>query len=375
MKHDSITKIRIIKVLEILKMETDEDHYISSIDILNKLEMLNIKCDRRTLYDDINLLINNDYDIIIKKECGKPNYYCLIHSDYAISEIQVLMDAIQASTFISNSQSKTLIDKLGNLCGQQKADILKSNNIFFNNPKTLNDKIMYYVNEIVNAIEKKKKISFNYFDYDISHNKIYRNNHKTYYINPLATVFSEDNYYLIGYYKRYATQTIHFRIDRMDNVEMTDQDQDAFEGQTIDFQNRKKQIFGMFQGEDVEVSFEIDKSILDIVFDKFGQDITLLNSNDNKIIFTATVQLSPTFYAWCFMLGDKLRIIKPDKVIDEYLTKINLVYQNLKKKKKHMIKSYVQAKKNTLQQGFPLYMGEFVKLICTRYAKYNNSIS
>lgn len=331
MKKDSITKTRVIKILEILKLETDEDHYLSSIDILQRLNKENIKCDRRTLYDDINLLINNDYDIIVKKECGKPNYYCLIHSDFAISEIQVLMDAVQASTFISEIQCQRLIDKLANLCGNNKAAVLKSNNIFFNNPKTLNDKIMYYVNEIVNAIENKKKISFNYFDYDLEYNKVYRNNNKTYYINPLATVFSDDNYYLIGYYKKFANQTIHFRIDRMENVTMTDQEQDKFEGKIIDFQNRKKQIFGMFQGEDIEVVFEIDKSILDIVFDKFGPNIIFKQLDNEKIQFSSIVQLSPTFYAWCFMLGDKLKIIKPDKVINEYMTRINKVYENIKK--------------------------------------------
>lgn len=326
MKHEKITKIRLLKLYEILKQETDEDNYISSIELLNKLKEKNIECDRRTLYSDIDLLLEYGYDIVINKDPGKTNYYCLLEKDLSIPEIHILLDAIQAANFISQGKTDYLIDKISNFGGSNKADILKSNIIYFNNNKTKNEKIMYSINEIVSAIENNKKISFNYYDYDEHNNKIYRNDNKTYYINPLATVFSNDNYYLIGYYKKYAYQTIHYRIDRMDNVQVCNQERDEFLGETIDFKNRKKQLFGMFQGADVEVEFEIDRSILDPIYDKFGYDIKLKESEANKFKFKAIVQVSPTFFGWCFMFKDKLKILSPKKVVEDYYNCIQDVY-------------------------------------------------
>lgn len=330
MKKEKVTKIRLLKIFEILKQETDEDNFISSVEIIHKLKEQNIDCDRRTLYNDINLLIEYNYDIIINKEPGKSNYYCLLEKDLSIPEIHILLDAIQASNFISQSKTDYLIDKISNFGGNKKSSILKSNIIYFNNNKTKNEQIMYSINEIISAIENNKKISFNYYDYDEHNNKVYRNEKKTYYINPLATVFSNDNYYLIGYYKKYAYQTIHYRIDRMDNVEMCDQEKDEFLGENIDFHNRKKQLFGMFQGADVEVEFEIDKSILDPIYDKFGYDINLIESEANKYRFTAIVQVSPTFFGWCFMFGDKLKLLNPKNVVNDYCNSVKEVYNTYK---------------------------------------------
>ena len=95
-------------------------------------------------------------------------------------------------------------------------------------------------------------------------------------------------------------------------------------------QKHKKQLFGMFTGEECTVTFEADNSLIDTVLDKFGFDTRLSARGENTFRFSATVQLSPVFLGWCCSFGDKLRIVEPYTVIDllnSFIMKVEEQYQ------------------------------------------------
>ncbi len=110
-----------------------------------------------------------------------------------------------------------------------------------------------------------------------------------------------------------------------------DQNKDSYNGEPIDLKHHKKTIFGMFQGETQEVEFQADKCLLDVIFDVFGDNITLEPLNDNTVTFKAEVQVSPTFLGWCCSFGDKLKVLSPENVVDNiktYLDKTKKIYEN-----------------------------------------------
>lgn len=78
MKQEKAYKIKLIKILEILRQDSDEDHYIESTEILSKLATMGIECDRRTLYGDIDVLNDFGYEVLCEKNPGKPNKYCVV---------------------------------------------------------------------------------------------------------------------------------------------------------------------------------------------------------------------------------------------------------------------------------------------------------
>ena len=116
----------------------------------------------------------------------------------------------------------------------------------------------------------------------------------------------------------------------MQDVKVTDTDINvSARPQSLDISEHRKQAFSMFGGESVEVSFEADKSILDVIYDKFGEDLPVYCKPDNHVTFSVAVQLSPVFFGWCCMLGEKLRIVGPESVVKalkHHLQKINEAY-------------------------------------------------
>lgn len=219
MKQEKAYKIKLIKILEILRQDSDEDHYIESTEILSKLATMGIECDRRTLYGDIDVLNDFGYEVLCDKSPGKPNKYCVVDRSFDVPELRILMDAVQASSFITPSKTEVLLDKIADLGGSHRAELLRSNIVKFNTTKSANESIFYSISEINLAIENKKKVSFEYFDFNSKHERVYRRNGKRYFVNPLATIYDDDNYYLICYYGRFEG-VVHYRIDRMDRVEM-----------------------------------------------------------------------------------------------------------------------------------------------------------
>ena len=256
------------------------------------------------------------------------NEYYVADRKFDIPEIHILMDAVKAAGFITEKKTDELVNKIAQLAGSQRAEVLTRNVVEFNTTKSVNENIYYSVYEIASAIEEEKKITFTYFDYDTKRRKVYRkkksdpSQNRKYTVNPLATVFSNDNYYLICYDDWFGNLS-HYRVDRMDEVTMRDIPlSDAAQSKKGDIVKHKQQLFGMFGGETEKVSFEADKGLLDVVFDFFKSNLCVSETADNKIVFTADVQVSKPFIAWCCSFGTGVKVTSPQTVVEtviEYL--------------------------------------------------------
>lgn len=332
MKEENIKRIRLLRIWEILKQETDEEHPMGTPELIKKLEANGIECDRRTLYGDIKVLNDFGYEIICNR--STTNQYYVIDRTFDVPEIQILMDAVQAASFITEKKTAELVDKIAQLAGSQRGEVLKQNIVRFGTPKGNNEGIYYSVNEISLAINSGKKIGFYYFDYDTSHKRVYRVHHEEphdrrwYEVNPVATVFHDDKYYLFCYNDRHL-KVVQYRIDKMEQVKMLDKDiTPCKEIEKLDLSKHKRSLVGMFGGETERVSFEADKSVIDAIFDKFGEDVRFYSVNEEKIGFSVEVQVSKPFYSWVIGFGKSLKVIAPKNVVEDIKNLVQSAVEN-----------------------------------------------
>ena len=329
MLAQNATRIKLLKIWELLCQETDEEHPMESTAIIEKLNDMGIPCNRKTLYSDIQVLCDCGYEVLHQR--GRKNSYYVLDRSFDLPELHILLDAVQAASFITEKKSAELIEKIASLAGSRSGEVLKRNIVAFNTTKNTNESIYYSVNEITLAITQGRKLSFTYFDYDGAHQRVYRKDGQIYKVNPFATVFSNDNYYLICYDDKH-NDMMHYRVDRMDQVTMlSDKSLPLPKGSRFNVKKHKKQLFGMFIGEEEKVKFEVDKTLLDVVYDKFGRDIKFSAKDDNTYVFSADIQVSPIFYGWCCAFGDKLKVVSPDNVVLGIKEHINQLKENYDK--------------------------------------------
>ena len=309
-------KIKLVKILEILKKHSDEEHSLSTYDIIQKLYDAGISAERKAIYEDIKLLNEFGYEIITKRE--KQNKYYIVERNFDVAELKILLDAVQAASFITESKTKILINKISALAGENRAKLLKENIVIFDTTKHTNEHIYYNVDTIDNCILEKRKVSFLYFDFDLKGKRVYRKDQERYIVNPVALIFSNDNYYLTCYNDKYQTLS-NYRVDRMDNVQCEKEKiepSDCIKGFNV--HRHKKQAFSMFIGELTEVEIKAENSLTNVIIDKFGERIKMIRADKDSFIIKVRVNISPTFFSWCFTFSSKIKILSPEKVIAEY---------------------------------------------------------
>lgn len=100
-------KIKLVKILDYLRAESSADAPVSTNNIIQYLNSINITCDRRTLYKDMDMLIDNGANII-KTELGRENAYYIDEASLSLAELKLLIDAVQAANFITDKKLLSL---------------------------------------------------------------------------------------------------------------------------------------------------------------------------------------------------------------------------------------------------------------------------
>ncbi|MCD8123072.1 MAG: WYL domain-containing protein [Clostridiales bacterium] len=310
-------KIKLVKLVELLRQESDEQHPLTTNQICDYMIRNDIPCDRRVVSHDVALL--NEMGIeVLETWVVKSKAYYVEDRSFSVPELKILIDAVQAASFITDKKSEELIDKLARLGGTHRAEILKGNLVCFNTRKHSNEHIYYNVDALEDAIQRQKKVIFRYFDIDIDRQRVYRRDGHHYVVEPVALVYNEDNYYAVVYSSRHDN-TANYRVDRMDSVEVIDEDicEKAVElrGQVAEY---TEQAFKMYGGERKTVALEFEKNLTGVVYDRFGEGVNMMTTVEDRNIATVKVQLSPTFWGWLFQFGKQMRVISPDEVVKEY---------------------------------------------------------
>ena len=313
MTRENSNKVKLLKLMEILTRETDETHPIRRRDLLARLLAEGFTCDIRTLSKDIATLNEFGYEVMAEKRNNEKLYY-VSERRFSIPELKILIDAVQAASFITKSKSEELIKKLASLGGSCRGEILKQNIVAFHTRKHTNESIFYSIDTLEKAITENRKVIFRYFDIDENGYPVYRRDGHHYVAEPVALVFHEDNYYLISYSDRY-NGTTNYRVDRMHAVEIIpvaiSEQAIALRGNVCDLTDTA---FKMYAGRTEEVTLAFDRDLLGVVYDKFGEDTKVTCLDEAQLSVTVPVQISPTFYSWLFQFGAKMRIMEPEDV-------------------------------------------------------------
>lgn len=306
---------RILLVLKYLWETTDEEHTASLADITAYLQGCGIpKPDARTLRKDIDQLIEFGIDIVHHR--GVQNRYYVATRHFEAPELKLLIDAVQSSRFITPKKSKALIGKLSAFAGPGQSELLNRELYVDSRYKSGNESIYLAVDSIQTAIEQKKKISFQYFDYAPDKTKLLRHDGRRYSVFPYALIWNNDAYYLIGHHDMRGIVT-RFRADRITSLEVMDEpavDRLADFDVAVFFTKE----FSMLGGRDCEVELLCQNDLMGNIIDRFGERVPTEIVDENHFKVTVTVALSNNFYGWVFASAGNIQILSPPEAITEF---------------------------------------------------------
>lgn len=316
---DNDSKLRPLYLAKILYEQTDEEHYLTTVQLINILEeKYGIKAHRQTIKSEIELL--RKFGMEIEEVKSVQNRYNICSRDFENSELKLLIDAVESAKFITAGKSKELVVKLSSLAGNFGAEKLKRNVCCEGRIKSDNERIYIIVDAINEAINAGKKISFPYFLYNTKKQHQLKHDGKPYVVSPLHLVWNGDFYYLVGVAEDGTIR--NFRVDRIAKCPTILEEISIQAPEDFDIDDYVNTTFRMFNAEHTDVELLCDNDVIDSIIDRFGMDIEITAAATEKFKITVNVATSHIFYSWVFGFGGKVKILGPEAVKDEYLNMV-----------------------------------------------------
>lgn len=327
MARSANQKQKILFLLQYLEKKTDEEHPATTKQLIDYLAMHQISVERKTIYADMETLIEFGYDIVYVKSRTGGGYY-LASRKFELPELKLLVDLVQSSKFITSKKSREFIKKLESLASEHEARQLQRQVFVANRVKTDNENIYYLVDEIHRAIGAQKMISFQYVEMTVDKKLCFKRGGKRYVISPWALTWNDDCYYMIGY-DHMAELIKHYRVDRMHDIRMERAErlgEQAFAA--FDLAAYCRKTFHMFAGPEEAVVLSFDDNYSSVVFDRFGKEIQLHKKEDGTFTIRVEVMISHQFFGWLAGLGTGVKIVGPLSVRDQYREFLKEILEN-----------------------------------------------
>ena len=309
-------KMKILYLLQILRERTDENHIMSATDLSNALKEYGISAERKSIYSDIEAL--QSFGVyIVQKKGSTPGYY-IASREFEIAELKLLVDAAQASKFITKKKTEELIKKLEGLTSKYEAHQLQRDVYIYNRTKAQNETIFYNVDYIHDAMFSNVQIQFQYSEWTVKKELKLKKGGEFYVVSPWALTWADENYYLIAYDEK-ADMIKHYRVDKMQRMELLEEPRLGKERfHEFDLAAFAKKTFGMYGGEDAKVTLYGKNGLAGVVIDRFGQDVFMMPVDEEHFRAVVTVSVSQQFFGWVTGLGTGIQIAGPEHVREKY---------------------------------------------------------
>lgn len=328
MSRSANQKLKLLYLMRYLLESTDEEHPVSTNQIIRYLDQFGITAERKSIYDDIAALQTFGLDIE-RADHGRNSGYYIASREFELPELKLLVDSIQSSKFITHKKTSQLIKKIETLASVYEAQALQRQVYVANRVKTMNESIYYNVDEIHNGISHNKKIRFKYFEYTVTKERRLRKDGAYYVMSPYALTWDNENYYLVAYDSD-SKIIKHFRVDKMADISMLDEPRDGHETyDQMDLAIYSKKLFGMFSGEDRRIQMRFENHLVGAVLDRLGRDVMLVPDGDEHFTVSADIVVSPRFFGWLLGFGTAAQIVAPNDIVDEmrnYVKSITQLY-------------------------------------------------
>ncbi|MCR5741666.1 MAG: WYL domain-containing protein [Gammaproteobacteria bacterium] len=316
-------------ILDVLEKYSDENHILTQKDILKYLyDDHMIDAERKAVSANIKMLEELGFDIV-----KRPKGVFLASRVFEHNQVKYLIDAIFSSKTINPTNAQELVEKIT----KYESIYDKESYKYLYKTKDINRNKysnIFYNMEIINEAKSlNKRVEFTMITYDEYGHKISRNDGYSYKVSPYYLINNYGNYYLLGYYRsKYGPFNI-FRVDRMENIKVSDWEAKSMKdaGMPNDFSISKfiNEHIYILSSEVVDATLEIlDKDEIINVKDYFGTNAKI-TYEDGTIYANVRCDELALMY-WIMQYGVNIKVVSPDslkeKVVDN-LKKILKLYE------------------------------------------------
>lgn len=330
MNSERDKKIVVFYILNVLREYSDTEHLLTYRQIVEKLNsMYGIRPDVKSIANNIDTLIGAGFEI---EKYGWKGC-CLSYRNFDNGELMYLVDAINSSKAIPAKQAKELIERLTKDCSKYEKKKYQTVQKIDTISNSKNKELFYVIEILADAIERKKKVSFNYNEFAITKELKPRFKGKEFIINPYFMVNSRGKYYLVCNYDKYDNIS-NYKIECISNVKILEDDikdiKSLKDMQNFSMKNYINEHIYMTNGNSVNASIKLEsEKYLTDVIDWFGDQIRISSKPNKDIDVYLTVNEQALIY-WALQYGEHIEVIEPKSTRDKIRELANTIANKYK---------------------------------------------
>ena len=326
---DNDAKLRPWILAKILYERTDYDCSLSTAQLVKILEEeYDLPTHRTTIGPDIEMLQSLGMDIQLIKT--NQNRYNVLDRYFNDAELRLMIDAVASSRFISAKQSESIAQKIAALAGRNAAEKMVRTVSVERRIKGSNQKVLGVIEAINLAINEKKQISFQYFEYDINKRRKLRFDRYKYHLSPYRLVWNGDYYYVVGYYEKHK-QIVSYRVDRIACVPLLLEDKAIPMPKGFDLDRHLNTMYHMFSTERRAVELICSGEVMGAIVDRFGEKVKTRKIGNDHFIAVVETAVNTLLYSWVFGFGGLVKIKSPLDVKQAYEGMVAKAYNSIDK--------------------------------------------
>ena len=328
-------KEKLLRVLEILQ-QTDEDHPVTATAICHQLMLYGIDAERKSVLRDIAVIRDYGYDIVACQD-NKKGFF-LASRRFEDWELKVLTDAVWQANFLTEKESASLVQRLGELASADSRETLRRVTPVHSHLKTTDPVVKIRIDSLLTAIRKGRQVQFQYTYTDASLTQQLAHDGKWYTVNPYSMLTQNNRYYLIANVPPHANCAC-FRLDKVVNLAILEEAATPAESicgpnpdRAIDeYVARSLQMHG---GKSIRITLRVPEYMIDDLCDTFGSKLQFVPDGKQYRVEVDANDGNGLYY-WLLQNERNLEVVAPQSVREEFVKRLN-----------EMLKIYCQERKD-----------------------------
>ena len=315
--------IRLLLLKKYIEAHAGVNRYVTRGEMEQYLADKGYPVEKKTLYSDLAVL-DSEFNMKLEYNPRKKGYR-LTNPQFDISELRMLVDCVQFSSFITEEEVASLVSKI-------KLLSVESDRVSLDRPVLVKDRInrtkdsfLKRLDTIHQAIAEKRQISFRYHYYAPDHGNSVKSSERIFIVNPRQLVLVDGTIYLATY-DNGPVKYPGIEVAEMTNVKMLSTACDT----TPDPKTQEAiELFKQLDEEEIAaqkaVSIRFHNSATQSVLAVFGEDTLLIPHDDSHFIANVIGIDREDFYSRVAFFGSHAKIIGPKDILDGYENYIEIL--------------------------------------------------
>ena len=328
----SVIGIRLMLLRDYLQANAGKNRVVTRKQMETYLTEKGCPVEKKTLYADLAIL-ESEFGMQLEYDPHKKGYR-LLNPPFESHELRLLVDCVQAATFITQEEAAAITAKIKRLTDEENRALLNRPSVVMDRIQRVEDSVVRKADLIHQAIAANRKISFRYFRYIAERHK-----HKEYIqaddvcdlfvVSPRRLVWAQGTYYLERYHNdRYLHS--HFEVGRMTDIEILPEPCNCKEVKLTEKQRNDLEMVRIWlEGPEETVTIRFRNEVVQDVLEALGPDTVIIPIDKHHFQIVMKKRCNTDYFRWFSQWGGYAKFLSPPRVIQEfnhYLDELKVLY-------------------------------------------------